>query len=167
MELKTADFRTVILKSQNADAIYAPLANNMATFIRQVHDLGYTGKLFSADIITPEVIANAGSASEGLLATQVDEPNTPEMQKLKALYAQVYGKETDLAPFVALGYDGVYLVKHAIEKAGKVDAEAIKDALYATHDFNGVMGRIDIDSFGGSPKAERVFVVQNGTLVLV
>lgn len=166
LELKTADFRTVILKSQTADAIYAPLANNMATFIRQTHELEFTGTLLSADIITPEVIVNAGLASEGLFATQVDEPNTPEMQKLKQLYVQTFGKVTDLAPFVALGYDGVYLVRHAIEKAGKAEPEAIKNALYATHDFDGVMGRIDIDSFGGSSKEERVFVVENGTLVL-
>lgn len=167
IDITETDFKTVILKSKDAEAIYAPLIANMDVFLKRARELDYKGTLLSGDIVSGEVINNAGGAAEGLLFTQIYEPESKQMEHLKELYRAKYSKDSDLIGFVSMGYDGVHLAKHAMEKAGSAESEAIKTALYATQDFEGALGPIKIDSFGGSTKLERVFVVKNGQMVLV
>jgi branched-chain amino acid transport system substrate-binding protein len=166
VSLDDADFKTVLLKIKEADAIYAPFVSNQDVFIRRARELGYTGQILSGDGVTDQVIQNAGRAAKGMLFTQVHDPGNPAMQHLHAVYEQKYHQKMDVPVFVALGYDGVHLVKDAIERAGSTDSNAIRDALAATQGFQGVLGETTMDSIGGSPKAERVFVVKDGQMVL-
>jgi branched-chain amino acid transport system substrate-binding protein len=62
----------------------------------------------------------------------------------------------------ALGYDAYMLVIDAIERAGSFDREAIRDAMAATENFEGVTGYITINETGDAVKDAVVLEVRDG-----
>jgi branched-chain amino acid transport system substrate-binding protein len=84
----------------------------------------------------------AGSAAEGTYATFPGVPAAKLTGKGAAWYQrykQMFHEEPE--PFVADGYEVMNVVLDAIERAGTKDRAAIRDAILATRDFDGVLGR--------------------------
>jgi branched-chain amino acid transport system substrate-binding protein len=61
------------------------------------------------------------------------------------------------AMYAAGSYDAIYALKYALEKAGKLDPDAVADAMRKL-DFEGVQGRIYFDDKGQAQT--KVLIVQ-------
>lgn len=91
---------------------------------------------------SPRLLQAAGEALEGSFYTNhfhVDDP-AREVQAFVEKYRRRYGTPPDAV--AALSYDAARLLADAIERAGSTDGPALRDALAATKDFEGVTGRI-------------------------
>jgi len=73
----------------------------------------------------------------------------------------------DKAPdaFNALGYDTIYYIADAIERAGSTDGEAIKNALAKTKDLSLVTGTFSVDKQHNPIKTATVLEFQDGKQV--
>jgi len=77
-------------------------------------------------------------------------------------FVQNYSAKYDERPgsIAALTYDATMLVLDAVKRAGSTERDAIRDALEATRDFEGVTGRFSIDENHNAVK--RLVVLKTG-----
>ena len=163
-EAQQKDFRTVIVKSQNADAIYAPLLLP-ANLIKEARELGYNGSLISGDGFNQQQIDAAGSAAENVYFTNVYVPGSDKLTSLVEKYKTKYNKNPEIVELTAIGYDAMYAVDAAVRAKG-IGHEQIKDGLYNIS-IEGATGHIHFEKTGLSPRFERIFIVDNGTANLI
>jgi branched-chain amino acid transport system substrate-binding protein len=168
------DFSAPVLKAKaaNADALFVYTnEEESARALRELRKQGYTKPIVGETTLTGQkVIELAGDAANGALAhvgLTVDAPN-PLMLKFKAKYYQDYKSISDHNGIK--GYTGVYLMKAAIEKAGKVDRVAVAKALHGltvTAAKNpGVLMDVTVDANGDLDRESFVVEVKNGAQVV-
>jgi branched-chain amino acid transport system substrate-binding protein len=78
-----------------------------------------------------------------------------------------YGNNASVDVGTALAYDAVMLLADAIQRAGSVDRQRIRDALAATRSFPGVTGRISFDGRGDPLKSVVIMQIRNGKPVFL
>ncbi|MHB1651761.1 MAG: ABC transporter substrate-binding protein [Desulfitobacteriaceae bacterium] len=110
-----------------------------ATMMRQNVQLGINLSIIgSASMAMPSTLKLAGESSNGMYAVVDSAPTQSTDPKVKDFvdkYRKLYHDDPDFhAPAT---YDGVYLLKMAIEKAGSTDADAIRKALLTIRDYHG------------------------------
>ena len=168
------DFSAAVLKAKqsNADAIFAYTnEEESARLLRELKKQGWTKPVIGETTLTGQkVIELAGDAANGAMAhvgLTVDAPN-PEMLKFKAKYYQAYGSISDHNGIK--GYTGVYVLKAAIEKVGKLDRKAVAQAL---HGINisakknpGVIMDVSFDDKGDLDRESFLIEVKNGRQVV-
>ena len=103
------------------------------------------------------IIENAGEKAEGIvLSTFFDEglaDSSPITKEFVEGYTEfLAGREASIPAVAALGYDAYMVALDAIERAGSAEGAAIRDALVATKDFEGVTGTINFDENGDAMK---------------
>ncbi|MDP9368521.1 MAG: ABC transporter substrate-binding protein [Chloroflexota bacterium] len=119
----------------------------IGTIVKQARDLGLTQPILGGDgYDTPLLVELAGDASRDVFFTthQGVFGDAPEGKAFAEAYQTKYGKAPEVA-FAALGYDGIKLMADAINRAGSLEGEAIRDALAATQGFNGATGTISYE----------------------
>jgi branched-chain amino acid transport system substrate-binding protein len=169
------DFSSAVLKAKqsNADAIFAYTnEEESARLLRELRKQGWTKPVIGETTLTGQkVIELAGEAANGAVAhvgLTVDAPN-PEMLKFKAKYYQAYGSISDHNGIK--GYTGVYALKAAIEKAGKVDSKAIAQALHgltiSAKKHPGVIMDVTFDANGDVDRESYMVEVKNGRQVVI
>ena len=128
------DFSAPVLKAKaaNADALFVYTnEEESARALRELRKQGFNKPIVGETTLTGQkVIELAGDAANGAVAhvgLTVDAPN-PLMLKFKAKFYQSYNYISDHNG--VKGYTGVYLMKAAIEKAGKLDRKAVTAALH-------------------------------------
>ena len=89
-----------------------------------------------------------------------DEKIQEFVEKFKNKYD---GKSPDA--FNALGYDAIYMLKDAIERAGKLDTTAVKEALEATEGLELISGTITIDENHNPIKSATILEYKDGEQV--
>jgi len=112
----------------------------------------------------------AGDAANGAVAhvgLTVDAPN-PLMLKFKAKYYQEWKSISDHNGIK--GYTGVYLLKAAIEKAGKLDRAAVTKALHGLEvkvaKEPGVLMDVSMDANGDLDRESFLVEVKDGKQVV-
>ena len=143
---------------------------NVGPVIKQFRDAGLTGPIVGGDgYDTPDLLSVAGPAAENVFFTThalMDATGGTEgIKKFIADYNKEYGHDPENA-FAALGYDTMYLIADAINRAGSTDAAAIKKAIEETKDYVGITGSI---SFGDShipQKGVTIIAVKDGAFTL-
>lgn len=85
-----------------------------------------------------------------------------KIQNFIKAYKDTY--KEDPSAFSALGYDAVYMVKEAIEKAGSTEKQAIVDALKGI-EYDGITGYLTFDENNNPVKAVTILKIQNGEYV--
>lgn len=88
--------------------------------------------------------------------------DSPKIQNFIKAYKDTY--KEDPSAFSALGYDAVYMVKEAIEKAGSTEKQAIVDALKGI-EYDGITGYLTFDENNNPVKAVTILKIQNGEYV--
>jgi len=175
-QVNDTDFNAILtnIKSKNPDVIFAPSSATTAPLIiKQARALGITCPIMGGDTWeNPAVIEVAGKDAEGIvLSTFFDEndPATEEAKKFVEGYKKELGDSEPIIPAVAaLGYDAYLLVLDAIERAGSTDGTAIRDAIAATKDFEGVTGVINFTEEGDADKNIAVIkTVKDGQFVYI
>ena len=159
--------------AKNPDVIFAPLHyREAALIVKQARELGYEGPLIGGDTWdAPEFIEIAGDASEGATFSTHFHPEgalTEMSKEFIDLYEDEFGKEANA--FAALGWDAYMLLVDAIERAGSVEPEAIREQLEATVDLELVTGMTTINYTHDAVKPAVIKQVQrlpDGTLGFV
>jgi ABC-type branched-subunit amino acid transport system substrate-binding protein len=127
------DFSAPVLMAKNANADVLFVYTNeeeSARALRELKNQGFAKQVVGETTLTGQkVIELAGDAANGALAhvgLTVDAPN-PQMLEFKARFYQETKTISDHNGIK--GYTGVYALKAAIEKAGKVDRKAVAQAM--------------------------------------
>lgn len=147
---KDTDFRSTLtrIKGANPEFIFIPgYYEEVGLIVKQARELGITVPLMGADgWDSPTIVDLAGA--EALNNTFIINHYSAEDPDGKAKeFADKYKEKYGKAPnsFNALGYDTVYLLKDAIERAGSTDGTKIKEALEATDNLDLVTGLYSVD----------------------
>jgi branched-chain amino acid transport system substrate-binding protein len=94
----------------------------------------------------------------------VDDPS-PAVQKFVADFRKRFNETPDA--LAALGYDAARILADAMTRAGSTSGDKVRDALAATKDFQGVTGKITINSERNAVKPAVVLKIENGKFVYV
>ncbi len=105
-------------------------------------------------------LKNAGGAFEGLLYVQYPSAQPDFVERFKAKFKESSGMSADTA------YDALKMLSAAIQAAGSVKVEAVKQKLQALQ-YKGASGEIHFDKDGGVRKLPDIYAVMNGTRVRV
>jgi branched-chain amino acid transport system substrate-binding protein len=155
------DMRPVLTKiaTGQPEFIYYPIFIAAAGHItRQVKEVAGLEKVYlmSADgSFSPDFYKAAGDTAIGMFHS------SPDFSAFAAGYKgflekhkKKYG-EAPIAPFHAHGYDAAMMIFAAIEKVGVKDGDtlyigrkALRDALYATKNMQGLTGNLTCDKYG-------------------
>jgi len=142
---------------------------------RQFAGLDGTVLMGSDSLWAQEFLDVIGDAAEGmyLSAATFDAKQSPAYQSFLAKYLAAY-HESPLTSFHAHGYDAMRMVLDAIERVGIQDSggtlhiprSTLREALYATRDFEGLTGVLNCDTNGdcGVPQYG-IFQIQAGEFV--
>lgn len=165
------DFRSTLtrIKSENPEFIYIPAYyEEVGLIIAQARELGIDVPLMGADgWDSPRLIELAGSeAVNNTFITNHYSSQDPD-QKIQDFVEKFKDKYDGKAPdaFNGLGYDAIYLLKDAIERAGKLDSAAVKEALEATEGLELITGTITIDENHNPIKSATILEYVNGEQV--
>ena len=164
------DFSAPVLKAKqsNADALFVYTnEEESARALRELRKQGYAKPIVGETTLTGQkVIELAGDAANGAVAhvgLTVDAPN-PLMLKFKAKFYQDYKYISDHNGIK--GYTGVYLLKAAIEKAGKLDKKAVGAALHTLNvkaaQQPGVIMDVSMDANGDLDRESFMVEVKGG-----
>ena len=127
------DFKAQLtkIKALNPDCLDAPNYYGEQALTRvQMKELGMDIPMIGGDgTDSPDFFKIAGPAAKGMMITTHYSPEDPRpaVQQFRAKWKAKYNQ--DPASTAALSYDAVMLYKMAIEKAGSLDKQAIRDAL--------------------------------------
>jgi len=168
------DFSAPVLKAKqsNADAIFVYTnEEESARALRELRKQGVSKPIVGETTLTGQkVIELAGDAANGAVAhvgLTVDAPN-PLMLKFKAKYYQEWKSISDHNGIK--GYTGVYLLKAAIEKAGKLDRAAVTKALHGLDvkvaKEPGVLMDVSMDANGDLDRESFLVEVKDGKQVV-
>jgi branched-chain amino acid transport system substrate-binding protein len=164
------DFSAAVLKAKNsnADALFAYVnEDESARLLRELKKQGYNKPVIGETTLTGQkVIELAGDAANGAIAhvgLTIDAPN-PEMLKFKAKFYQDYKYFPDHNG--VKGYLGVYTLKAAIEKAGKIDRKAVAAAMKGlkieAKKQPGIIMDVSFDEKGDLDRESYLVQVKNG-----
>ena len=164
------DFRPQLTKlaAMNPDVVLIPEYYEQAALIAtQAREVGVKSIFVGSDGwdgIAKTLDQSAYAAIENSYFTNhfSMEDQSEKIQDFLKDYREAY--KEDPSAFSALGYDAVYMMKSAIEKAGSTDKQKIVDALKGI-EYDGVTGYLTFDDHNNPIKAVTVLKIENGKYV--
>jgi branched-chain amino acid transport system substrate-binding protein len=166
---KDTDFKAQLtkIKSLNPDVLVLPDYYNVVGLIaKQARGMGIQSQLLGGDGWESEELTKIGQdAVNGALYINhyYSGDTDPAVKSFVDSYKKEYNKEPDA--FAALSYDTSKILVKAIEKAGKTDGAAIKDAL-AGMEMTSVTGNIKFNSDRSAIKSAAIIKVDGNKKVL-
>jgi len=164
------DFSAAVLraKQSNADGVFAySNEEESARLLRELRKQGWTKPIIGETTLTGQkVIELAGEAANGAIAhvgLTVDAP-VPAIRAFKAKFEKEYKYISDHNGMK--GYSGVYVLKAAIERAGKLDRKAVAEAMKGlkvnTDKYPGALMYTEFDNKGDLDRMSFMVEVKNG-----
>lgn len=119
-------------------------------------------------LYSPKFVEIAGKAAEGtvFLGAFVSTNPDPQVQDFVKKYRAKYNTDPDT--FAALGYDQMYVIAKAMEKAaqkGPITRESLRDAMAETN-YKGICGTVTFNDQGDWVRPYLHITVKDGTFVL-
>lgn len=138
------------IRASNARAVMLLMDEEPGSLaIKQIRDAGLKTQLVGTLAMGSDRFLKRLDAQrlEGMVQYNAFPPNAdvPGIRAFSERYRKKYGEEAH--GFAAQSYDGLKLTVAALQKAGKVDGRALRDALAAI-EYDGVIGRIKFDAKG-------------------
>jgi branched-chain amino acid transport system substrate-binding protein len=161
------DFKAQLtaIKAANPEAIFVPgYYTEAGLIVSQARQLGITVPLFGGDgWEAPELIQIAGNALEGTYySTHFSAENdTPQIQAFVKNYRAKYNGESPDA-MAALGYDSAMVLADAIKRAGTTESAALREAIAATKDYEGLTGKTTLNAQRDAKKPAVIITVKDG-----
>ncbi|MEW5908720.1 MAG: ABC transporter substrate-binding protein [Thermodesulfobacteriota bacterium] len=167
----TSDFSSGLMKVRSSGAqVILPIFDmpQSGILVKQLNSMKVPALI--AGFISPLAGSEAWKTFEGKIGGAINSifeignsiasSKIPESESFYNKYAKTYKKEVQSGHGVSPAYESVYLLAEAIERAGKVDPDAIVAELEKT-DRMGVFGRIRFNEthqviFGMNPKETAV-----------
>lgn len=164
------DFAAPVLrvKQANPDVLFVYTnEEESARALRELRKQGFSKPIVGETTLTGQkVIELAGEAANGAVAhvgLTVDAP-MPAMRAFRAKFEKAYNYISDHNGIK--GYTGVYMLKVAIEKAGKLDQKAVANALHglsvSAAREPGVIMDVTMDANGDLDRESFLIEVKNG-----
>jgi branched-chain amino acid transport system substrate-binding protein len=175
VDTTAANFRSVMNKiaEEDPDAIYfgGIIENNAAQLLKDKVGAGMSNDdvLFIGPdgIFLDALLSQAGAAAEGAYVTFGGLPES-ELSAKGQQFVQEYESryDDDIQPYTAYAYEAANVMLDAIERAskdGEVTRETVLKEIFATEDYNGVLGTWSFDEDGDTTLTElSVQQVENG-----
>jgi branched-chain amino acid transport system substrate-binding protein len=175
VDTTAANFRSVMNKiaEEDPDAIYfgGIIENNAAQLLKDKVGAGMSNDdvLFIGPdgIFVDTLLSQAGAAAEGAYVTFGGLPES-ELSAKGQQFVQEYESryDDDIQPYTAYAYEAANVMLDAIERAskdGEVTRETVLKEIFATEDYNGVLGTWSFDEDGDTTLTElSVQQVENG-----
>jgi branched-chain amino acid transport system substrate-binding protein len=169
------DFSAAVLKAKqsNADGVFVYTnEEESARALRELRKQGWSKPIVGETTLTGQkVIELAGEAANGAVAhvgLTVDAP-IPAVRAFRAKFEREYKYISDHNGMK--GYSGVYTLKAAIEKVGKLDRKAVANALHSlvvtTDNEPGILMNVAFDQNGDLDRESFLVEVKNGQQVVV
>jgi branched-chain amino acid transport system substrate-binding protein len=165
-----ADYKAQLTKiaSLAPDAVLcSALYNEGGVILAQARKMGLSVPFVGGNgFNSPKVIEIAKEAAEGLIVATpwFGEKNDPKVKAFSAKYEKAYGKKPD--QFAAQAYDAFYIMTDALKAAGTADRAKLRDALAATRNFQGVVGKFSFDAERDVVMTPSVLVVKGGKFTI-
>jgi len=155
------------IRSAKPDVLFLPdYYSTVGLQARQARQLGITATFLGADgWDSSELVPIGGSAMEGGLFSNHYAPGSkdPVAEAFYNNYTKRFGAPPD--GFAALSYDACLIIGNAITKAGKLDSQAIRDAMAATKELKAVSGTLTFDANRNPIKGAVILEVKGGKFV--
>jgi branched-chain amino acid transport system substrate-binding protein len=153
------------IKDTNPDVIFLPnYYSEVPLQIQQAHRLGITVPFLGSDSWgSAELLTLCGADCEGYYFSThyAADAATPVATKFIEGYKTKYGNTPD--DVAALTYDSFGLLWQALQAAGKVDRQAVRDALAKIPNYEGVTGTMQFQEGSGDPiKSAVILQVKDG-----
>lgn len=165
-----SDFKSQItkLKGEGVDAYFinpqTPAKGDL--IVKQMQELGVTGPFMLNDVAVgfADFVTKYKDTLEGAVGAEAtyDRAN-PGIAKLQETYKSRTGKDLPYLTYMAPTYDGVYIIKEALESVGE-DSEKIKNYLYGLKDRKGLAGSLTMDANGDPLTGHVLRVVKGGAV---
>ena len=166
---QSQDFTPVVLavKQSGADVLgsYFTFENDLGIFARQLRQLGvnipYVG---SPSIVNVTALKLAGPALYGTFGVS---DYAEELSEAAKAFGKLYRELAKVAPDVQASwtYDAVNILSAAINKAGKTDPQAIREAILATKGYAGAEGVYNFDANGDGLHGYNIVRNEKGDIV--
>ncbi len=164
------DFSAAVLKAKqsNADAVFVYTnEEESARALRELRKQGWNKPIIGETTLTGQkVIELAGEAANGAVAhvgLTVDAPS-PLIKDFKAKFEREYKYISDHNGMK--GYSGIYVLKAAIEKTGKLDRKAVAQTLknfsVSAKQYPGVLMDVTFDDKGDLDRESFLVEVKGG-----
>jgi len=145
-EGSATDFRAQLtkIKSSKPDVIIIVARKEFPLILKQAKELGLDSQIIASETLKDEsLIKESGDAAESVLIPFVAEPLGYSEYKTK--YKEKYEEEPVL--YGNFSYDALRVLAIAIQNAGLIDSEKVKNALYDVV-YEGASGLVKFDSNG-------------------
>ncbi|WP_158747528.1 branched-chain amino acid ABC transporter substrate-binding protein [Acidisphaera sp. L21] len=158
------DLRPVLTRigTSQPELLFAPIFTGASAYLtrqeKEVPGMAKVPVLGTDAVLSPSFLEAAGDSAIGYRLTGID--NDPKLMGSRygdflAKYKTKFG-EDPIGGFHGNGYDAALAMMTAIEKVAKTDAagdtyigrKALRDALMATTDLDGITGKLSCDKFG-------------------
>jgi len=163
------DFKAQLtaIKAGAPDAIFASgYYNEVALIAVQARELGISAPLLGGDgWDSASLIEVGGKAMEGCYYSNhfSNEDKSSAIQDFVKKYEAKHGAKPDA--MAALGYDSAKILFDAIKRANSVEGPALRDAIAATKDYEGITGKITLDSQRNATKPAVILTIKDGKVV--
>lgn len=152
---KASDYRALATKIRgtNPDLVYygGITQNNVGKLLKDLRaTLGANVKFMGPDgILEQAFLEDAGDAAEGAYLT-FGGVGPSKLTGKGAQWYQAYKAKFNIEPeaYGAYGYETMKLALDALGRAGAKDRARIRDAVFATRDYDGVLGKWSFDRNG-------------------
>lgn len=152
------------IRQANPDVLFLPnYYSEVPLQVQQARRLGYTGHIVGSDSWgNEEIIALGGDLMEGLFFSTHYAPDiaTTAAQNFIRAYQARYGSAPD--DVAALTYDSFGLLFQAIQNAGRLDREAVREALAQISNYEGVTGNMTFTGTGDPIKSAVFIQIKDG-----
>jgi branched-chain amino acid transport system substrate-binding protein len=164
---KTFSAQLLKFKAAGVDTVaYFGYYQEAALILKQAKQLGLDLRMVTTDVLhTPVFLELAGNDANGVLVTTAftKDSNDAKAVRFTEAYKKKFGK--DPTGQSAMGYDAVYLMKWAYEKAGTRDKHKVRDALAGVSGVVGVTGETKFNERGDDMRPFLVTVISDGKWV--
>lgn len=158
------------IKAAAPDVVFLPnYYSEVPLQIKQAKQLGISVPFLGSDSWgSAELLKLCGTDCEGYYFSTHYAPDnaTPTAKKFIDAYSAKYGATPD--DVAALTYDSFGLLFTALKSAGKVDRQAVRDAMAKISNFDGVTGTMKFTEGSGDPvKSAVILQIKDGKFVYV
>ena len=163
------DFRNQLtkIKQTNIDVVYLIGYDEMITIYKQAKELGLNCQWLGNNQLNDQsLIDKMGLTADGTIFPG----HNFQLTKIKSEYSAFYNKYLELSKgveldvFAAYGADAFIVINYAIENGAKT-SEEIKNILYNTGTFKGLLGDFKFDKNGDAVRELGLYQILKGKIV--
>ena len=152
------------IKNAEADSLFLPnYYSEVPLQVQQARKVGFTGGILGSDSWgNLELISLCGADCDGLFFTThyAADIATPKAQAFIKAYEAAYGKTPD--DVAALTYDSFGMLFQAIQAAGSIGRQAVRDAVASITLYEGVTGNMQFKGTGDPVKSAVILQIKDG-----